>query len=344
MNKLIKTVEIVSLSSGVIGEPFVAHELKIGMERLKSMGLQVKFSAHALKGMEYIKAHPEDRALDLIEAYKDPEVDMILCAVGGDDTYRLLPYLFDHDELKNVVNDKVFLGFSDTTMNHFMLHKLGVKTFYGQSFLSDICELENEMLPYSKRFFEELITTGTIKKIRPSGVWYEERSGFDASQVGVPRISHNNSGFELLQGASSFSGKILGGCIDSMYDIFNNDLYEDSVRLYSKYSLFPSLEDWKGRILLLESSEEQPSPEMYGKMLTALKDYGLFDVVSGVLVGKPMDEKYSEEYKELLVSIIDDPALPVLCNINIGHSTPRCIIPFGTKAYVDADKQLICFE
>ena len=341
---MVKTVEIVSLSSGIIGEQFVEHELKIGIERLKKMGLQVKFSEHALKGIEYIKEHPEERALDLIEAYKDPEVDMILCAIGGDDTYRLLPYLFDHDELKNVVNDKIFLGFSDTTMNHLMLHKLGLKTFYGQSFLADICELENEILPYSKRYFEELITTGTIKKIGPSDIWYEERTAFDESQIGVPRITHKNDGFILLQGPSVFSGKILGGCIESMYDIFDNSRYEDSASLCSKYRLFPSLEDWKGRILLLESSEEQPTPEMYKKMLIALKEYGLFNVVSGILVGKPMNEKYAEDYKKLLVSIIDNQALPVLCNINIGHATPRCIIPFGVCAYVDADKQVIRFE
>ncbi len=340
---MIKNVEIVSLSRGTIGESFASHELKIGMERLKNMGLQVKFSEHALKGIEYIKEHPEDRALDLIEAYKDPKVDMILCAIGGDDTYRLLPYLFENDELKNVVNDKIFLGFSDTTMNHFMLHKLGIKTFYGQSFLADICELESEMLPYSKRYFEELITTGTIRKIEPSDVWYEERTAFDESQIGVSRICHKNNGFKLLQGPSVFAGKILGGCIETMYDIFDNDRYEDSVRLCSKYSIFPSIEDWKDRILLLESSEEQPTPEMYKKMLIALKDYGLFDVVSGVLVGKPMDEKYAEEYKKLLVSIIDNPKLPVLCNINIGHATPRCIFPFGVNAIVDADKQLISF-
>ena len=326
-----------------MGEPFAAHELKIGMERLKNMGLQVKFSKNALKGIGYIKDHPADRALDLIEAYKDPEVDMILCAIGGDDTYRLLPYLFENDELKNVVNDKIFLGFSDTTMNHLMLHKLGIKSFYGQSFLSDICELENDMLPYSRRYFEELITTGTIKEVRPSDVWYEERTVFDESQTGVPRTCHKNNGFTLLQGPSAFSGMILGGCIESLYDIFNNDTHEDSVSLCSKYSLFPSLEDWKGRILLLESSEEQPVPEMYGKMLKALKEHGIFDVISGVLAGKPMDEKYDEEYKTLLVKIIDNPALPVLCNINIGHATPRCIIPFGVNAYVDAEKQIIRF-
>ena len=341
---MIKTIEIISLSSGILGEPFMAHEIKIGVERLQAMGLQVRFSKHALKGIDYIKKHPADRASDLLDAFADPEVDMILCAIGGDDTYRLLPYLFEHDELKSVINDKVFLGFSDTTINHFMLHKLGVKTFYGQSFLPDICELENDMLPYSRMFFEELISTEMIKEIRPSDIWYDERKEFDERQIGVPRISHRNEGFKLLQGSSVFSGKILGGCIDFIYDIFNNDRYEDSVSLCKKYGLFPTLDDWKGRILLLESSEEKPVPGAYEKMLRVLKEYGLFEVLSGVLVGKPMDETYSDEYQKLLISVIDRPELPALYNINIGHATPRCIIPFGVEAKVDAEKQVISFE
>ena len=163
------------------------------------------------------------------------------------------------------------------------------------------------------------------------------------SQIGVPRISHKNSGFQLLQGPQVFSGKILGGCIDSIYDIFNNDRYEDSVSLCKKYGLLPSLDDWAGRILLLETSEEKPAPEKYEKMLRVLKGYGLFEVISGVLVGKPIDEAYSEEYQKLLVSVIDRPELPILYNVNIGHATPRCIIPFGIDARVDAEKQVISF-
>ena len=62
-------------------------------------------------------------------------------------------------------------------MNHLMLHKLGFGTFYGQSFLADVCEMEDDMLPYTKKFFEELIKTGNIKEIVPSDVWYEERTG-----------------------------------------------------------------------------------------------------------------------------------------------------------------------
>lgn len=339
---MVKNIALVSLSLGILGEPFVKFELDIGLRRLSELGLNVKFMPNVLKGMEYLKDHPEKRAEDLLEALRDPETDMILCAIGGDDTYRLLPYLFEKDELKNAATDKIFLGFSDTTINHFMLHKVGMKSFYGQAFLSDICELSDEMLPYTKKYFEELITAGRISRITPSDVWYSERKEFSPAQVGVPLTSHPNKGFELLQGSPVFSGKILGGCIDSMYDIFNGDRYADMPVLCEKYGLFP--DDWDGRILLLESSEEKPSPEIYLRSLEYLKERGVFDRVSGVLAGKPMDETYAEEYKKLLIEVIDRPDLPIVFNINIGHAMPRCIIPFGVEAKVDADSQVITFE
>lgn len=340
---MIKTVGIVSLSSGIIGESFIRFETDIGVRRLREYGLNVKFMPHALMGLDYVKAHPEKRAEDLLQAFRDPDIDMILCAIGGDDTYRLLPYLFDHNELADAVTDKVFLGFSDTTINHLMLHKVGLNTFYGQAFLPDICELSPEMHPYTRKFFEELISTGTVKEITPSDVWYEERKSFEPDQVGKPLIAHPNAGFELLQGVPVFSGKILGGCIDSMYDFFNGERYEDMPILCEKYHLFPDTEDWKGRILLLESSEEKPSPEKYQQLLEYLKERGVFEAVSGVLVGKPMDETYAQEYRQLLVQVINKPDLPVVFNLNIGHAMPRCIIPFGIEAVVDVDNQIIKF-
>ena len=42
--------------------------------------------------------------------------------------------------------------------------------------------------------------------------------------------------------------------------------------------------------------------------------------------------------------MIGDPALPVVWNLNIGHATPRCILPFGVNAAVDATKQEIVFD
>lgn len=333
-----------SLSAGTLGESFVSHELEIGIRRLEEFGLGVKFYPHALSGREYVEKHPEDRAADLLEAFRDRETDMILCAIGGEDTYRLLPYLFEHNELKKAVSDKIFLGFSDSTVNHFMLHKVGLNTFYGQSFLADVCDIGKKMLPYSEKYFRELISTGGIAEITPSDRWYESRTDFSPEAIGTFLPEHENRGFELLQGSPVFSGEILGGCLDTIFDIFDNTRFDDTVGLCARYGLFPEPEEWKGKILLLETSEEQMPPEKYGKAVLKLREAGVFANVSGVLLGKPMDGKYDAEYRKIITETIGNPDLPVLANISVGHALPRCIIPFGRPARVDAGKQTITFD
>lgn len=341
---MIKTVGVVSLSAGTLGEDFVRHELELGVRRLEHYGLKVRFLPHALKGIDYLKAHPEARAADLLEAFRDPEIDLILCAIGGDDTYRLLPYLFDQGRLEKAACRKPFLGFSDSTVNHFMLHKVGLPTFYGQSFLSDVCEMDKEMLPYTRRYFEELLRTGTIRRVKPSEVWYEGRTDYSPARLGTPLPAHPAEGWKLLQGPPVFSGKILGGCLDTIHDFFDGERYADMPALCQKYGLFPGAADWQGRILLLETSEEQMSPEKFSRALGFLKQAGVFKAVSGILFGRPMDNVHREEYHRRLAAAVDDPSLPILADVSVGHALPRCILPFGVNARVDAQAQTITFD
>ena len=94
---------------------------------------------------------------------------------------------------------------------------------------------------------------------------------------------------------------------------------------------------------MLETSEEKPEPEELKKMLRTLKDTGIFEVIRGLLVGKPMDETFYDDYKETLMNIIDS-NIPIVYNLNVGHATPRAIVPFGVHAYVDAQDQVIRFD
>lgn len=341
---MIKTVGVVSLSAGTLGEDFVRHELELGVRRLEHYGLKVRFLPHALKGIDYLKAHPEARAADLLEAFRDPEIDLILCAIGGDDTYRLLPYLFDEGRLEKAACRKPFLGFSDSTVNHFMLHKVGLPTFYGQAFLSDVCEMDKEMLPYTRRYFEELLRTGSIRQVEPCEVWYEGRTDYSPACLGTPLPAHPAEGWKLLQGPTVFSGKILGGCLDTIHDFFDGERYADMPALCQKYGLFPGAADWQGRILLLETSEEQMSPEKFSRALGFLKQAGVFKAVSGILFGRPMDNVHREEYHRRLAAAVEDPSLPILADVSVGHALPRCILPFGVNARVDAQAQTITFD
>ncbi|MBO5279001.1 MAG: LD-carboxypeptidase [Lachnospiraceae bacterium] len=340
-------VAVVSLSSGMLGEEFCSHNIEIGVRRLHEFGLEPVFMEHTLKGIDYLKENPQARAADLKQAFLDDSVKGIICAIGGDDTYRLLPYLMEDGEFIDAVkkHPKLFTGFSDTTINHLMFYKLGLQTYYGPCFICDLGEIADDMLPYTKRAFESYMEGHERKEIASSDVWYEERKDFSRHAVGTERVSHKEErGFELLQGVGDFEGQLLGGCLESLYDILSGTRYEDEAEVCRKYGIFPELEEWKNKILFAETCEEKPVPELLRKELLALKERGIFDVISGIIVGKPQDETYYEEYKQVYLDVIENKALPVLYNVNFGHALPRCVLPYGADVRVDVGNKRIIFK
>ena len=92
---------------------------------------------NALKGIDYLYRHPEARAQDLMDAFRDPEIKAVFNAIGGADTIRLLPYI-DFDDLRN--NPKIFTGFSASTTNHIMMYKAWLVSYYGLSATNNIAE------------------------------------------------------------------------------------------------------------------------------------------------------------------------------------------------------------
>ena len=131
--------------------------------------------------------------------------------------------------------------------------------------------------------------------------------------------------------------------IASMLDMFDPGRYDDMPAVCEKYGLFPDAEDWRGRILLLESSEETPHPQVYKRAVEILKSKGVFDAVNGIIMGKPMNDMYHEEYKNIIKSAVNGTGVSVLANVSVGHAVPRCIIPFGVEAKIDAKAQTIVF-
>ena len=340
-------VAIVSLSSGILGEETCAHQLELGKKRLKSLGLKPVFMPNALKGLDYLNKHPEARAQDLKDVFQDPSIKGVIAAIGGDDTYRLLPYLLDDEEFKTNVqeNPKLFTGFSDTTINHLMFYKLGMTSFYGPSFITDIAELANGLLPYTKEFLQGYLKGYEQREIQSSKLWYEERTDFSKQALGQDRMQHDEThGYEILQGTGIVSGPLLGGCVESLHDILAGERYPDEAEICKKYQLFPSLNEWEGKIVFLETSEEKPTPDALKKMLETLKETGIFSVVNGLIIGKPQDEVYYEEYKTIYTEVLNDVKLPMLYNVNFGHAYPRCALPYGTKATIDLDEKTLFID
>ena len=66
---MVSTIGIISLSSGIIGEDFVKHEVDLGIQRLKDLGLNPIFLPHSLKGLDFIKEHPEAFVLTVVAVH-----------------------------------------------------------------------------------------------------------------------------------------------------------------------------------------------------------------------------------------------------------------------------------
>ena len=340
-------VAIVSLSMGLLGMPFIKHELDLGIRRLKEIGLEPVIMPNSLKDKDYLFEHPEERASDLKQAFLDDSIKGIICAIGGDDTYKTIPYLIEDKQFIEAVQNhpKIFIGFSDTTNNHLMFSKIGLETFYGPCFLADIAELDEEMLPYTKDSFNKLFMNEEKYEIVSSPIWYNDRENYGKEQLGIPRLSNEEKhGYEVLNGNGKVTGKLYGGCLDSLYDIYTSERYGNENDIYVKYDILPTIEEWKGKILFIETSEERMLPEKLEEILNYFKNNKILESVRGIIVGKPIDEKYYEEYKEVYKKVFNDLNTPILYNVNFGHSVPRTLIPYGASATIDYDKKKIYID
>jgi len=317
------TVASVSLSWGGAGDPEINWRYLLGKKRLEDIfGLKVVEMSTTLKGSEYVYSHPEERAKDLMDAFKDPEIRGIFSCIGGDDSIRMLPYI-DYESIRE--NPKVFIGYSDTTITHLICHKAGISSFYGASILAEMAE-NVEMHQYTVDWIKKCIfENDVIGRIKHSQLWTSERLPWEEGNKDIKRKLLPNNGYELLQGEGTVVGRLLGGCVEVL-------------EMAKGTEVWPDLETFNSSILFLETSEDMPSPE---NLLYALRNYaaqGILKRINGMIFGKPYHNKYYDEYKEVIIKALKEyslESLPVLYNLSFGHTSPMIVLPYGALAEID---------
>ena len=328
-NKLSKgdKVATVSLSWGGAGDDDLLWRYNLGKKRLQEeFGLEVVEMPNTLKGTEYIYNNPEKRAEDLMEAFKDDTIKAIFSCIGGDESIRMLPYI-DFDVIKN--NPKVFIGYSDTTVTHLMCLKAGIASFYGASILAEFAE-NIEIFDYTKEYIEKvLFNNKVIGEISPCDYWTSERLAWEEINKDTPKKLNKNNGYELLQGSGKVQGRLIGGCIE--------------VLEMMKGTILWNIEDFEDAILFFETSEDMPEPKYVEYWLRNYGSQEILQKVKGIIWGKPYNNKYYEEYKEVIKTVIQDELklteLPILYNMNFGHTEPMTCLPYGALSEIDCDKK-----
>lgn len=319
-------VATVSLSWGGAGDEEILWRYYQGKKRLENVfGLEVVEMPNTLKGSEFIYNHPEKRAEDLMNAFSDKSIKGIFSCIGGNESIRMLSYI-DFDIIRN--NPKVFIGYSDTTITHLICLKAGVSSFYGASVLNEFAE-NVQMHDYTVEHINKtLFNSEKIGGIKSSELWTSEYLPWLIENKNIKRKLLNNTGYELLQGKGRVQGKLIGGCIEVM-------------EMAKQTSLWPQTDAWDNAILFMETSEDTPDPKYVEYWLRNYGTQGILHKISGIVWGKPYDNKFYEEYKNVIKKVLkelDLKDLPALYNMSFGHTQPMMVLPYGALAEINCEE------
>lgn len=104
------------------------EELTPALNTLKSWGLNPVLGEHLFKEHHQFCGTDTQRASDLQHMIDDPDIKAILCARGGYGTIKIIDKI-DFNPLQK--NPKWIAGYSDVTVLHAHLNKLGIASLHG---------------------------------------------------------------------------------------------------------------------------------------------------------------------------------------------------------------------
>ncbi len=316
------------LSPSWAGPSVFPHVYEHGLAVLRSWGLQIREYPSTRATSDRLHGDPQARADDLNRAFADPGVRAIVASIGGDDSIRLLPYL---DRTAIAANPTILLGYSDTTTLLLAGRQLGLVTFHGPSVMAGFSQMGALPAAAEGHVRDILTSTGPEYAYPSFGAYVEGYPEWgDPARVGEVEAWQPDTGPRILQGSGRVSGELIGGCLEVL----------DWLR---GTWAWPDRDDWTGRLLFLETSEEKPSPLQVERMLRTFGVAGVFDRVAGILVGRPRDHSIVEgaaleaAIQAVVANEFGRPDLPIVAGLPFGHTDPQWVLPIGVRAELDAD-------
>lgn len=206
------------------------HAIKV----FEDLGYKVLVSKYYLHSRKARSASAKKRAKEINEMFNNSNIDMIICASGGEFLVEILDYV-NFDLIKK--NPKYVVGFSDPTgLLYPITTKYDIATIYGSNFTS----LGTYNLNKAQKDFLDTIK-GNLKTLT-SYSKYEEEYPELITGLEDSILNHDVYWKTLDNNMVEVSGRIIGGCIDIIaelagtkydgIDIFNEKYKDDGIIWY----------------------------------------------------------------------------------------------------------------
>lgn len=252
----------------------------------------------------------QNRVDDIHTAFADKTVKGIFTILGGHHCNQLLD-LLDFDLIKN--NPKVFCGFSDiTALNNAILSQTGLVTFCGPHYSSFgmLHGFEFTMDAFKKAIMHEDDFDISVSTEWSDDPWYRDQEN---------RTFIKNAGAVVMHDGTAH-GHLIGGNL-STFALLQGTKYMPS--------------DFDDIILFIEDDSES-SEDTFIRQLNGVLMQDFANKIRGILVGR--FQKETNPNTLTIYQTIQNrmPNVPVIMDLDFGHTTPLLTIPTGAWCEINA--------
>jgi muramoyltetrapeptide carboxypeptidase len=289
--------------------PFVAeHDHSDVIDaRFAALGLRLTFADHVDERDDFESSPVASRVADVHAAFADPEVAAILTVIGGFNSNELLPHL-DWDLI--AANPKIFCGYSDiTALQNAILARAGLVTYSGPHWSSFGMRDHFEQ---TLQWFTEALFGPAPVELHPAQAWTDDLWFLDQDH----RTVHPGEGWWPIAPGRA-AGRIIGGNLCTL-------------NLLQGTPYLPSLD----QALLMVEDDALSNPGTFARDLASLLQLPGAAGVQGLVVGRfQEDSGMSRSLLEQIIARQERLAgLPVLGNVDFGHTSPAATFPIGGQA------------
>jgi muramoyltetrapeptide carboxypeptidase len=317
------TIAFISPSSRV--NTLLSRRIQKATSFFQNHGFKVKVFYNETLPSDYLSAI-QVRCSEIHYAFSDPDVKAIICTIGGLSANELLPHL-DYDLIRK--NPKIFCGYSDITiLHHALFTQCGLRTFYGPAVIPEFGEVPRPIEFTADNFFKMVMDKVEKQSIPRSATHtIEFKNWLSEDEDDKPRTMIPAPQWKWLK-PGKVQGRLYGGCLPSLVQLCG-----------TKY-----LPDYTGRILLLELPEgDGPgtpfSLDAARSAVADLRNAGILEKVAGIVIGRPYmyDEKMTAAFEKMLVDQSYGLDIPILTNVDTGHSDPMLTLPLDAMVSLDSE-------
>lgn len=264
-----------------------------------------------------------ERAAMINEFLADPEIDAIICTIGGFNSAEILPHI---DVAMARSRPRIFVGYSDTSALLLGMQALaGWITFHGPMVMTQFGEFPM-VFSETLEAFERAVRGGLAgTTLEDPEFWTDERLEWATNEwrTRSRRLYGSDGRSVWARGRGRGSGLLWGGNLETINLLFGTPYLTVPQRI----------------ILFWEATESEAYLPRIQRALTHLDQCGVLARTEAMLVGcsphaLPCDGVTLRDVVTQAAAAYD---IPIIANLPIGHTDPLITLPIGTSVQVRVD-------